>query len=320
MYTRSAPRSAVVLVLVVLAALAGLVAMEGRASACACGCDIFDSGGMGMFPNGPGGRITLEYDFQNQHENWRGSTLVRASDNGDKNIRTHFITLGGQYMFNPDWGVQVELPYVIREFRSTGGASGSDLAVNNWGDFGDVRVRGIYDGFFDDHSFGVTFGLKLPTGNYTHNDQYDDIDRDTEIGAGAVDLLLGGFYHRTVAEALTIFVQGLLDAPVICRDHYYPGLEFDASIGAYYTFTVAEEVKISPLAQILESVRMSDTGMASSNPVASGFERVLLSVGVGLDVYAFSFYADVEAPVYMHTTGNQLVAPVLAKVVVGYKF
>ena len=36
----------------------------------------------------------------------------------------------------------------------------------------------------------MTFGLKLPTGNYTHNNPYGDVDRDSEIGTGSTDLLL----------------------------------------------------------------------------------------------------------------------------------
>jgi hypothetical protein len=56
---------------------------------------------------------------------------------------------------------------------------------------GDIEVVGMYTGFFEDMSTGVTFGLKLPTGTYTA----DGLDRDTQIGSGSTDLLLGGF-HR----------------------------------------------------------------------------------------------------------------------------
>jgi hypothetical protein len=313
-------RTAARILLTLAVALAGLVAAEGRASACACGCDIFDVGSCCNLPEPEGGRVYLEYDFQNQHEDWGRSTIARGSDNDDKDLRTHFITLGVQYMIRPDWGFQIEVPYVIRHFVTTGGASGSDVVTNNWGDFGDIRVKGIYDGFFDDHSLGVTLGLKLPTGNYTHNDSFGDVDRDSEIGTGAVDILLGGFYHRKVADDFTVFVQALLDAPVICRDGYYPGLEFDAAAGLSYTVTISENVKVSPLAQMLYGARMSDTGQASAQPVQSGFERILVSLGFGIDIYSLSLYADVEAPVYIHTVGDQLIAPILAKVMVSYKF
>ena len=40
---------------------------------------------------------------------------------------------------------------------------------------------------------GVTFGLKLPTGS--HSFDPDIVDRDTQIGTGSTDALLGGFYR-----------------------------------------------------------------------------------------------------------------------------
>ena len=50
---------------------------------------------------------------------------------------------------------------------------------------------GMYTGFFKDMSTGVIFGLKLPTGTFPAS----GIDRDTQIGTGSTDLLLGAF-HR----------------------------------------------------------------------------------------------------------------------------
>ena len=50
----------------------------------------------------------------------------------------------------------------------------------------------MYTGFFKDMSTGVIFGLKLPTGTFTRP---PGIDRDSQIGTGSTDLLLGAF-HR----------------------------------------------------------------------------------------------------------------------------
>ena len=321
MHNRSSRSLAAAKVILVLAAaLAGLIASEGRALACACGCGVFETGGVCMIPDGQGVRAYVEYDFQNQHENWHGDGLSGSQNNTDKDIRTHYITLGAQWMITPDWGVQAELPFDIRHFVTTGGASGSDIITNNWGSFGDIRVKGIYAGFLEDHSLGVTFGLKLPTGDYTQQDAYNDIDRDSEIGTGSVDVLLGAYYSRKLASSCSVFGQCNLDAPVICRNRYYPGLEFDAAVGMSFPIDVTESVKVSPLGQLINSVRMKDTGRESADPVQSGFERILVSLGFQVDVYAFSLYADVEAPIFAHTIGNQLVAPVLAKVEVSYKF
>ena len=56
---------------------------------------------------------------------------------------------------------------------------------------GDIEIMGMYTGFFKDISTGIMFGLKLPTGTYTA----PGIDRDTQIGSGSTDLMLGAF-HR----------------------------------------------------------------------------------------------------------------------------
>ena len=101
-----------------------------------------------------------------------------------------------QYMFDRSWGSQVEVPYDDRYFKTTGGASGSDIVALNWASLGDIRVEGIYTGFSPDMSTGINFGFKLPTGDYTHNDAFGDIDRDSELGTGSTDILLGGFPSR----------------------------------------------------------------------------------------------------------------------------
>jgi hypothetical protein len=313
---RAAARSLIIIV----TALAGVVAAEGRASACACGCNIFDVGGVCLLPNDQGGRVYLEYDFQDQHQNWYHGAASSGLNNPDKNIETSFITAGFQYMFNSDWGIQLEIPYDYRRFVTTGGATGTEIVPNYWGAFGDVRVKGIFDGFFDDHWLGVTFGFKLPTGDYTYNDAYNDVDRDSEIGTGSIDVLAGYFVHKSVTDWCSVLFTGQLDAPVMGRNGYYPGLEFDAGAGVYFNWSMVENVTVMPILQALESFRMSDSGQASANPVQSGFERIFAAPGVEVDVYSFSFYVEADVPLYIHTTGNQLTAPVLIKAMVGFKF
>ena len=54
-----------------------------------------------------------------------------------------------------------------------------------------MEVMGMYTGFSKDMSTGLIFGLKLPSGTYTAS----GLDRDTQIGSGSTDLILGA-YHR----------------------------------------------------------------------------------------------------------------------------
>jgi hypothetical protein len=72
--------------------------------------------------------------------------------------------------------------------------------------------------------------------------------------------------------------------------------------------------------QLILSYRSSDGGNSSAHPVASGYDRVLLSPGIEFDMHPFSIYADVEIPVYQYFRGDQLSAPALFKVILTYSF
>jgi hypothetical protein len=133
---------------------------------------------------------------------------------------------------------------------------------------------------------------------------------------------MGGFYRHHVSRRAKLFwfVQTELDLPVLTQEHYRPGLELDSAVGMYYAGWNVSRVRISPVAQAIVSERTSDGGTASAHPVASGFQRLLLSPGVEVDVHPLRFYADAEVPVFQNFTGNQIAAPVLFKATVAYEF
>ncbi len=313
-----------------LALLLGVVLAPRVGWACACGCGVFDVGTGLMLPEGAGGMVYVDYDYQDQDQNWHGTSPAAGGNNGDKEIRTHFVTAGFQYMFDRSWGFQVEVPYDDRYFKTTGGASGSDIVALNWASLGDIRVEGIYTGFSPDMSTGINFGFKLPTGDYTRNDAFGDIDRDSELGTGSTDVLLGGFHRGNLTRdnSLTWFAQALLDLPVVSRNEYRPGLEVDAAAGIYYKGWLVHRVSITPLAQVIASERTSDEGAYASghkldpplNAFDSGYQRVMVSPGIELDMHPVSFYADAEVPVFLDFRGNQLVARWLLKAYVAYHF
>ena len=291
--------------------LAGILA-PGVVHACACGCGVFDVGTSSMFPNGQGGMAFLQYDYQDQNRNWSGSSQAPAANNDDKEIRSDFVTVGLQYMFNSSWGVQAQVPFAYRYFKTADGST-------SWGSLGDIRVEGIYTGFMADLSAGVTFGVKLPTGNDNYNPAL--VDRDTQIGSGSTDILLGGFYRDNLDrnQKWDWFAQLQLDVPVLIQAQYRPGVELDMAAGIDYKGWSLGRVKISPVAQVIFSERTGDSG-AAANPANSGYQRILLSPGVEFHIHPVKLYADVELPVYQNVTGNQVVAPVLFKVSLSYMF
>ncbi|MEJ0063834.1 MAG: hypothetical protein WDO70_11750 [Alphaproteobacteria bacterium] len=299
-----------------IALLAGL--MPNAALACACGCGVFDVGTGTMMPTGEGGRAWIEYDHMSQKQNRSGMSAAPEDDNEDRRIRSDFYTFGAEYMFSRSWGAIAEIPYVERRVRSADEDSG-DLNDIQHAAFGDVKLRGVYSGFSGDMSTGVTFGVKLPTGDYT----YPGFERDVQTGTGSVNMLLGA-YHMGALDTKGMFnwfANILWDRPFITQDGYRPGTETNAAIGSYYNkgIDLGGAGKLSPLLQLIGSYRLRDGG-PNGDPSNSGYRRLLISPGIEYAFKAVKLYGDVEIPVFEDFNGNQLAAPVQFKLVVGYSF
>ena len=288
-------------------------AFSQQAYACACGCGVFDVGTSGMLPTHEGGMVFIEYDFMNQNKNWHGTSSAPAADNDDKDIKTNFYTVGGQYMFNRSWGIEAQVPYWQRHFTTTDDSS--NIVQFDHASIGDVRLKGIYSGFSEDMSSGLTFGLKLPTGSYTQN----GFDRDTSIGSGSTDILLGAYHMGSLAGAFNWFGNAQWDQPVLTRGNYRPGSEVDVGAGVYYHGWSVQGIRIAPLAQLINSYRLQDRGL-NANHDNSGYERVLFSPGIEFDTGSYRLYGDVGIPVYQHVKGEQLTAPVIFKLNISRSF
>ncbi len=247
----------------------------------ACAYGVFAVGASSMFPNGSGGTVYLEYDDQDQTINWSGNSRAPAANNADKDIGTNFFTAGLQYMFNRSWGVQAEVPYWDRKFTTDRNVPNTppDLVTTQWSDLGDIRIEGVYTGFSENLSSSLTFGVKLPTAN----DQFDPavVDRDTQIGTGSTDLLLGAYHCDGLGTDphFSRFVQALLDQPVLTSEGHRPGTELDIAGGVIYSSWTLGAVQISPLVQVIFFEQTRDTGPQSASPVASAYQRVLFSAG-----------------------------------------
>ncbi len=340
--------------LVLIAALfLSLVPLVGftttAARACACGCSVFDVGGLDLpQEQDHGGRVFLEYWSGDQTQNYVGSSRAPASLNTDKEINTQWLNVGFSYNFNRDWGVMVRIPTVNRTLTTDTGSFAGVVPFNSK-DVGDIEIMGMYTGFFKDMSTGIIFGVKLPTGTFTA----PGLDRDTQIGSGSTDLLLGAFHRGLLTgdNAWQYFSQIMWRQPFLYQSaadpqgffdgnpgvvqSYFPGAQVDAAAGIVYNnlYRVLGLDKITPLAQVIVSHRDHDTG-TGSDPYNSGFDRVMLSPGVEFTKVVdeannrvVKLYADVEVPIYYRAnaannagTEGQLVAPYLIKVVASYNF
>ena len=280
--------------------------------ACACGCGIFDISN--LFTDQPGGAVYFEYDYMDQNQNWSGLSLASSATNDDKVIRTSFYTLGGQYLFESGIGVTVEFPFWDRHFAT---ASSGTLMSYNHTALGDIRLTASYAGFDEDRDTGVFLGVKLPSGDF----KYPNFDRDTEIGSGTTDLMIGA-YHRGAFDPLAswrYFVQGRYEMAVASQGGYRSGDEFDGVMGLSYDWGTVGSVEISPMIQVLASIRRHDSGAASS-PLNSGYSRILLSPGLDLGFQNWILHTEIDVPVFQNVVGQQLVALVLFKASIAYAF
>lgn len=295
--------------------LAGVLT-PGIVHACACGCGVFDVATSAMLPHGTGGMAWLQYDYMDQNEDWSGYQPASADLNGDKEIETHFTTIGLQYMFSQRWGAQVEIPYDFRYFKGTDG--NGNVTSYSWNQLGDIRVEGIFSPFAD-QSVGLTFGVKLPNG-YDNIDPFL-VDRDTQIGTGSTDALLGGFFRHNLDRNQNWdgFFQGLLDAPILTQDGYRPGFEFDSAAGVDYKGISIGGTQIVPLGQLIFSERTHDNG-SQADVSDTGYQRLMISPGVEVHLHPVTLYADIEVPVMQHYTGYQLTTSVLYKASVSFTF
>ena len=287
----------------------------GFAMACACGCGVFDVGTASLFPGCKGGTAFFEFNHMDQGQNWSGTSGAPAADNDDKEIRSEFYTLGGQYMFNHSWGVMGQLALDHRDFTTDGGAG---IQTFHHTALGDLTLTGEYTGFSKDMSTGVIFGLKLPTGDF----RYPGFDRDTETGTGTVDSVLGAYHLGALTKAAdwSYFSQIKWQHALDYREGYRPGDEFDGAIGVYYEpGQTSDRLRLVPLLQLIGSHRNRDSG-SEADPPNTGYSRLLIAPGVEAKARAWTLYGDVEFPIYQRMNGDQLVAPALFKIVLSRSF
>ena len=324
------------------AALLSAVFAPAAAQACACGCGVFDVGDNALIPMTSDHGVTVFYRFSSmvQDRNHENGHAADPADNSDKRIATDFHTFGAQVRIAPMWTVMAELPVYARRFTTTGSdAQGNDVVETvPLTAAGDAMVRLTWSGLARDMQTGLSVGVKLPTGRWhATTDSYGNpaYDRDTLPGTGSTDLLVGAYHvGQTPLKGLGWFAQAQYQFAVATQDGYRPGNEFDGGLGLRYDLAEVGGVHISPVLQLLGSVRARDGGV-NSDPYNSGYQRLLIAPGVRVALTRrLTVYGDVELPIAQYVNaasaadiaaGNadsrgQLVAPVQFKLQVSYGF
>ena len=263
----------------------------------------------------------MQYDYLTQSRNWNKEKSSPADNNSDKKIQTQTVTAGAQYMFSREWGAALRVPFVTRSTKMTmndemGDTMNHQTRTNS---VGDVRLNAIYSGLSSDMSGGLTFGLKLPTGQ----SKARSVDeRNMQIGTGTTDLLLGAYKMGQFDKAgkFNWFAQTGLQHALNSHQGFRSGDEISAATGIYYNAGSFLGIKkVAPILQVTGSKRLRDSGWAS-NSYDSGYSQAFFAPAIELNFTSFKIYADVEFPIYRNVNGTQLVAQNLYKMILGYNF
>jgi hypothetical protein len=341
-------------------ALWGCVTLSGTALACAtCGCSLSTEAAMGYSAT-PGWRASLTFDFINQNQLRTGTHSLSDAEvaaindaGGDQEVEkqtiNRYLTFGINYIPNPDWNFNLQIPYVDRS-HDTYGSSGNPLtpdaisgaSVNS---LGDVKFIASYQGLLPTHNLGVQLGVVLPTGNYggpnadgtgivghhpvafdsgpnSRNESPDNLlDTSLQAGVGATDVIVGAYYYQAVSQDFDAFVNGQFQAAVAHKLNqpgadFRPGNQTALSFGARY---VANPTLV-PQLQVNVTYKSTDQGVLADT-IGSGGTVVYLSPGIGASITANTqAYAFVQVPLYSRLDGIQLFPHWTASAGLSYAF
>ena len=292
----------------------GTVASPLSALACSsCGCSLNSDWSTQGHASEPGLRMDFRFDYFNQDQLRSGTgTVDRGAITFPTNREIQQTTVNRNYNLtldytaNRDWGVSVLIPYFDR-FHTTIADGDTDISESKTSSLGDVRVLGRYQGFSPGHSFGIQFGLKLPTGSYDTNfrsgpQEGELLDRGLQLGTGTTDLLVGAYQFGALSRDWDYFAQALIQQPLNSRDEFRPGMGINVNLGVRY---VAFE-SFTPHLQINARAEKRESG-AEADVDNSGATLVYLSPGVTVPltdkIHVYGFF---QLPVYQRVNGYQL--------------
>lgn len=298
------------------------------ALACAsCGCSLSSDWESQGLSAGTGWRLDVRYDYINQSELRsgtgkvdRGALALPQGREIEQVTTNRYTTVALDYSPNRDWGVNLQLPYVDR-FHQTVAEGDTEVSESNTHDFGDARLVARYQGFVETRNIGITFGLKLPTGEYKQNFNQgpqagNPLDRGLQAGTGSTDLLLSAFHTDALGRDWDWFARAQYQQAIATKDDYKPGHSINLSGGLRYLGFDA----VVPELQVNFTHSGHDRGRNADEP-NSGGTFIYLSPGATLGVtQRVKLYGYVQLPVYRNVEGFQLVPRWTASVGMRYAF
>lgn len=261
----------------------------------------------------PGGRFDLRYEFIDQDQPRTGTRNIGVGEiprhhDEIRTINRNWIA-GFDYTFNSNWGVGIQIPVVDRSHAHIHNHMGAQLPEAwNFTELGDARIVGRYR-FVpespDSGSFGLQFGLKLPTGKFdVANDDGDVAERSLQPGSGTTDSIIGVFYSRHMGEKSSWFTDATWIAALEERDDFKPGDRAAINVGVTWPWIE----RMSLVIQLNAQWKDRDSG-SEAEAEDTGGTFVYLSPGISLNLGDNTrLYGFVQLPLYQCVNGVQLVA------------
>jgi hypothetical protein len=262
--------------------------------------------------SGTGLRFDLRYDSLNQNQVRSGTGVVGAwpvtGHEQELFTKNQYLTAGIDYSASPNWGLNLQLPYVDRSHATNGMAfDGTDAGTSHTKSLGDVKLIARYMGLRAEGNTGLQLGLKLPTGSHTQTFSGgaiagDPLDRGLQPGSGTTDAILGVFHFASLSQNWDYFGQATAQLPLNSSDGFKPGNALNVNAGFRYLGLDA----IVPQIQVNARVSAKDSGVNAS-PDDSGGKTIYLSPGLSFAVgEKTKVYGFVQVPIYQNLNGYQL--------------
>jgi hypothetical protein len=269
----------------------------------------------------PGWRVSFEYDYIHQDELRSGTRAVGGVPDGDElehDTLNRYLTVGIDYSPNPDWDVDLRIPYVIRTHSTYGDYDSGEplppLSDSRSSSLGDIKLIGSYQGLLETHNLGVQFGLKLPTGQYGTDVNFRSgpaagrpIDASLNPGTGSTDIIVGAYYFTAISLDFQFFGNLQFQSAVTSKqdqpgNDFRPGNSTTVSFGVRYE----ENPRWIPQLQLNLLHKGVDQGALADIYDTAGYVAYL-SPGLNAQVAdTLHVYGFVQVPVYSDLVGYQL--------------
>jgi hypothetical protein len=278
-----------------------------------CGCSLSSDWVAQGVTITPGLDASIRYEYFEQSDLRSGtgsvdrSALTFPNENEIQQRTVNRNTwLDLNYVMDSAWAVTASIPYHDR-FHTTIAEGDTDISTSRASGLSDVRLLVRYQKSDSTQSFGVQFGLKLPTGRFAQNFAEGPqagglLDRGLQLGTGTTDVILGGSWFARPVENLGTFVQATLYQPLAARDGFIPSTSLTLSGGVRWL----NSSRFTPQLQLNIKAEDREHGVNADTP-NSGGTIAYLSPGLTAELAAnTSAFLFVQLPVYQRVNGLQL--------------